>query len=144
MTDCNRAAVDVHNSWIPTHVFIDRTGLRGEGFIGFYQVKIADRPTGFIQGFAAGVDGSDPHDCWVKPGCGIAGDTGQWLQATFFSLFCGHQQHGSSPIVEARRVGCGNCAAVTQKGGPHFLHGLEGGAVTDIFIGLNNDIALAG
>ena len=48
VTDGNRAAVDVHNSWIPAHVFIHRTGLSGEGFIGFDQVQIADRPTCFV------------------------------------------------------------------------------------------------
>src|SRR5690606_24826857 len=40
MPDRDRAAVDVHDIRIPTHVLVDGTGLGGEGLIGFHEVEV--------------------------------------------------------------------------------------------------------
>ena len=50
MTERNRAAMYVYFRRIPAEPFVDRTRLRGEGFIRFNQIQIVRTPAGEFQG----------------------------------------------------------------------------------------------
>ena len=143
MANSNRTAVDVDDCRIPSHVFIDRAGLRSKGFVGFDQIQIRHRPAGFFQCFAAGIDRSNAHNCWVKPNTGIRGDARQRFDPAFFCFIRAHQQCASSAIVDA---GCiGRChASIFNKCRSQFLHVFDGCSVPDIFILIHYDIAFSG
>ncbi len=49
VADRDRAAVDVDLVGVPAELLADRKRLRGEGFVGFDQVEIGDRPAGLLQ-----------------------------------------------------------------------------------------------
>src|SRR3974377_690401 len=54
----NRSAIDVDLRSVPAKVLVDGTGLRGEGFVRFDEIEIADAPAGFFQRRARSRNGS--------------------------------------------------------------------------------------
>src|SRR6516225_1393312 len=64
----NRSAIDVDLRSVPAKVLVDRTGLRGEGFVCFDEIEIADAPAGLFEGRARSRNGSGAHDRGVDPG----------------------------------------------------------------------------
>src|SRR5262245_8319877 len=49
MAERDRAAIDVDLAGVPAQILVDCAGLRRERLVGFYEVKILDSPTRFLE-----------------------------------------------------------------------------------------------
>ena len=88
------------------------------------------------------MDRTHAHDRRIKTCRGIGCDARQRGDPALFRLICGHQQHGGGAVVQAGCVGCGH-RSVAGEGGAQFLQRVQGRAVADVFILVDDDLALA-
>ena len=142
MADGDGAAVDVHLAGIPAHVFVDRAGLGGEGFVGFDQIEVLVLPSRPRQRLAAGRDRPGAHHRRIDPGGGEGGDARQRGQPTFGRLGGGHDDQRAGAIVDAAGVAGGD-RAVLAECRAQLAHGVHGAVVADIFVLIDHHIALA-
>ncbi len=142
MADGDGTAVNVHLGRIKLQ-FLDHTQrLGGEGFVRFDKVQILDRPTGLFQRAGRGRDRAGAHDGRIHTGGRPRGDAGQRFQTAPGGFLGAHQHQGCRPVVDARGVGCRD-RAILGEGRTQLLHGLDGGTVADVFVLIDNDVALA-
>ena len=127
---------------IPAHVLVDGAGLRGEGLVGLDQIEVADRPAGLLQRLARGRDRSGAHDRRVDAGGGPGNDARQRRDAALGGFRLGHQHHGGGAVIDAGGVAGGHRAFLVE-GRPQLGHGVERRAVADIFVLVDDRVALA-
>ena len=142
MAERNRAAVHIDQVRVPRHLLVDRTGLRGKGFVSFHKFKVVYRPARFSERGSAGRDRARSHDAGVNPGCGPGNDSGKRCDPAVGGCSCTHQNSRCCPVIEARRIAGGH-AALFIKGGPQTGETLHCGAMTRMLIGIHDRIALA-
>src|SRR6266702_1182908 len=70
-------------------------------------------------------------------------DAAEHLLAFLGGLLGGHQHHHAGAVIDAGRAAGGN-RAVLLEGGLQLGHRFDGGAMTRIFVGGHDDVALAG
>ena len=102
----NRTAVDVELRPIKSEFFAHRYRLGRKGLVGLNQVQVRHPQSGLFQGTLTGRNRPQTHHTRIHPCCCIAANPGHRLQAKLLCLFGAHHYHGSSPIVEPRRVAC--------------------------------------
>jgi hypothetical protein len=138
MADRDRAAIDVDLGGIPAEIAIDRAGLRGEASLA----SIRSRSPMFQPAFFSAARSRDrpvPRS-WDRRRPGPT-RCGQAFLPSFGGLLGGHQNHHGSAIVMPDAL-----PAVTV---PSFSKRLQlasrhGGAMARIFVGADDDVALAG
>ena len=96
----------------------------------------------FSSALRRGRDRAGAHDLRIDAGVGPGGDAGQRLQAPALGLVGAHQHQGRGAVVEARGVGGGH-RAVLGEGGPQAGDALIGDAVADVFVLVDDGVALA-
>ena len=142
MTDGNGAAVDVDDVRVPAHVLVDRAGLGGEGLVGLDEVEVARGPSGLFQRLARSRDRSRAHDRRIDAGRGPGDDAHERRDATTRRFRLAHQERACGAIIDARRV-AGRDRAVLVEGRLQLLHRLDRCAVADIFVLVDDGVALA-
>ena len=143
MAEGDGAAVHVDLIGIPAQFLTHRQRLHGEGFVGFDQVQLGQRPAGLFQAAAGGGDRADAHDRRVDAGVGVAGDLGQHRQAQGLGLAGAHQHHCGGAVVEGRGVAGGD-AAVLLEGCTQAAEGFGRGAGARLLVtGEGDRVALA-
>jgi hypothetical protein len=60
MTQGNGATVDIDSTGVPAQFLTDSQGLRGEGFVGFDQLDLVERPASLGQATRPMTAGSTP------------------------------------------------------------------------------------
>jgi len=138
----DRPAVDVDDVGVPAHVLVDRAGLRREGLVGLDEIEVADRPAGLLQRPARGRDRPRAHDRRIDAGGRPRGDAGNRRDAAPGGFRLGHQQRAGCAVVDAGSVAGGD-GALLVEGGLQLLHGVDGGAVADVFVLIDHGVALA-
>src|SRR5436190_12378950 len=143
MADRDRAAIDVDLGGIPAEILVDRTGLRGEGLVGLDQIEIADVPAGLLQRGAGSRDRSGAHDLGIDAGLAPRHDAAEDLLAFLGGLPGGHQHHRGGAVIDAGRAAGGD-GTVLLEGRLELGHRVDGSAMARIFVGADDDVALAG
>src|SRR5215468_6331839 len=143
MADRDRAAIDIDLAGVPAEILVDGASLRRKGLVGLDQIEVADIPAGLLQRGAGSRDRARTHDLGIDAGLGPGDDAGQRLLAFLGGLLGRHQHHGGGAVIDAGGRACGN-RALLLEGGLQLGHRIERGAMTRIFVGVDDDVALAG
>ena len=143
MADGDGAAIDVDLGGIPAQLLVHGAGLGGESLIGLDQIQIGGFPAGLLQRQLGSGNGTGAHHLGIDAGLGPAGDAAQRGEAASGGILGAHQHQGGSAVIEARGIAGGD-SAVLGESGLEAGHRFEGGAVADIFVGIDHRLTLAG
>src|SRR5215470_9172451 len=143
MADRDRPAIDVALAGVPAEILVDGTSLRRKGLVSLDQIEVADIPAGLLQCGAGSRDRARTHDLGIDAGLSPGDDASQRLLAFLGGLLGRHQHHGGSAVIDAGGGARGDRAFLLE-GGLQLGHRIERGAMTRIFVGVDDDVALAG
>src|SRR6516162_9780831 len=143
MTNCDGAAVDIYFVGIPAEVLVDGAGLRGKSFIGFDKIEVADIPAGLLERRTRRRYRASAHDFRVDAGLRPGHDARQRHLAELGRFARLHQYHRGGAVIDAGRI-AGGYSAFLVESGPQFADRIKRRAVLGIFVGVDNDVALAG